>query len=317
MRKINVLIGVVGSGKSTWVSNNIDKIDKVFASDEYRENIFGTLKKQTKQDHNIVFSQLYHDVDQYVATHDTFNIVLDATNLSRKKRSHFYRTMKRHDVTVNAIVFTRPLHYLKDINEKRSSYKKVPDDVIDSMYENMTIPFIHVDCDTVDMVGEPLFYEIDFKHDYVDLDTVKHHAMPALHDEIDKLYQSHNSHYHKESIDEHINRTISHSRGQDGMFYVALFHDLGKGVTKKPNGNGTSNYINHENVGALYLFNYLMIYHKAHYIECGEQLVKRVAYHMLPFRGIKQHKRQHLGINHDLWQKIQYFNQIDVMSSEQ
>ena len=53
----------------------------------------------------------------------------------------------------------------------------------------------------VDMVGEPLFYEIDFKHDYIDLDTVKHHAMPALHDEIDKLYQSHNSHYHKESID--------------------------------------------------------------------------------------------------------------------
>ena len=57
MRKVDVLIGVPASGKSSYVKEN--EFDAVFSSDDYRENLFGTLEKQNKASNIKVFEALH------------------------------------------------------------------------------------------------------------------------------------------------------------------------------------------------------------------------------------------------------------------
>ena len=89
------------------------------------------------------------------------------------------------------------------------------------MYESLQVPRIGVDCDKIQVVG-------DYK---------------AFEDEIAMIKgMKHDSPYHAEDVDTHIQMTIDGAKAQsesihytkDEIVTLAELHDLGKGITKKP-----------------------------------------------------------------------------------
>ena len=319
-KQITMLVGVAGAGKSTWCEYNKHNIDKVFSSDAIRIELFGSLEYQLKHHHAEVFHKLHSDMKSYIFDHEDedFYIVYDATNLTFNKRYYFYQHFKEYVDIIHAVVFTHPLQYLLDVNKQRATHKQVPIEKIESMYETMTIPFINVDCDSIEGFGTPIFKRKCMKDiirdDNENLVERVAFYKTKMKKELKGINVSHHSKYHTETIQEHINEVI-HYADSDLMKLVAIFHDLGKPITRKKNIDGTDNFHNHEKVSAMYLFNYLTMYYREQYAEKGEYLVKMVAYHMLPFTSISNRKLRKRGIDNKLWQDLNHFNTFDRKSS--
>lgn len=330
-KQIDILIGVAGSGKSTYAKNM--SYDKVFSSDAYRMDYFGDLQHQEKDHQTKIWDFLNRDLFSYIETVPSFHICLDATNLSRKRRTHLYKLLKTNDVVVTSVVFMTPLYQLHLTNEYRQSHdesKAVPEHIIQRMYETLEVPFIGVDTDNIavpDNLNSNWFNTIDFE----EVETIADIINAVKDDHMAKqlrngIYQPHHSIYHQESIDTHIgmvaNQTITTYQDCDNlndMMLVAWFHDLGKAETTKVKSiepERIHSYQNHENVSAMYAMNYCW-YHmsESEYRNKGEYVVKMIAYHMLPFRNPKQKTLNRKCISNNLWQDILDFNEIDAKCS--
>lgn len=121
--------------------------------------------------------------------------------------------------------------------------------VIKSEYTQYTLPRKGVDCDTFNVVAPSFKF---YKHEFED-----------------GIDSPHNSPYHKETIREHINMTIDAAKQYPEypeLPEIAAFHDLGKTISRTKvrkktfanlffngvNGGHFDNFINHENVSAMY-----------------------------------------------------------------
>jgi len=83
MRTIHVMVGASGSGKSTFVGNNVKQGDSIVESYFIREtNGLG----YSKEDNKTVFSHAENDVESYIVNGDEGNLWFDATNLDRNQR---------------------------------------------------------------------------------------------------------------------------------------------------------------------------------------------------------------------------------------
>ena len=85
MTNLIVMIGIVGSGKSSYAQRYLsDKV--ILSSDKIREEIFGSASIQ--KDNNLIFSTLYRRmVENLIAGND---VVIDATNISLKFRREIF-----------------------------------------------------------------------------------------------------------------------------------------------------------------------------------------------------------------------------------
>lgn len=87
MQKFFMLMGISGSGKSTYAKALEKNCGyKVFSSDVLREELFGNENDQT---HNSeVFEELHRRILKALDAGE--NCVYDATNLNRKRRLQIY-----------------------------------------------------------------------------------------------------------------------------------------------------------------------------------------------------------------------------------
>lgn len=87
MQKFLMLMGISGSGKSTYAKALEKNCGyKVFSSDVLREELFGNENDQT---HNSeVFEELHRRILKALDAGE--NCVYDATNLNRKRRLQIY-----------------------------------------------------------------------------------------------------------------------------------------------------------------------------------------------------------------------------------
>ena len=85
MAKMIVLVGLPGSGKTTWAKQYVEKnLNTVhLSSDELRIELFG-FEDQTKN--HLLFRELNKRTVE--ALNDNKDVIYDATNLNRKKRIH-------------------------------------------------------------------------------------------------------------------------------------------------------------------------------------------------------------------------------------
>lgn len=198
-----------------------------------------------------VFTTLLNRLRKAVEQGDR-DVYVDATNLSRKTRTHYYNQIKswNKNATVIADVIHKPLKSILQQNAQRTGDKVVPMDVVDRMYKSMTIPRIGLDCDEM-TVTAPEWSE---------------YRSEILH----RINEAHNSPYHVESLREHIEMTVNFAKQsehpeRETLIEIAKHHDLGKSVcrSRKPNTNMGTRYIHqiygehdrymyHENVGAVY-----------------------------------------------------------------
>ena len=302
MTVIKVLIGVAGVGKSTYIEKHKTEKSLVLSSDELRIELFGDLEAgNTPEAIPVVFKTLHERMKEALLSKQYDTIFYDATNLSRKLRKGFYEQFKKY-AEIEAIVLVKPLTTILEQNAQRSGFAKVPESVIRRMYESLQVPRIGVDCDKIEVIGE---FE-DFAEEIAMIKGMKH-----------------DSPYHAEDVDTHIQMTIDGAKAQEPSTYytkdeivtLAELHDLGKGITKKPSQSrgvahdyfvevhgSHSMFDNHANVGAMYAL-----------VKFKEELNKS---NLKIIEAIYQHMNAHNGFSEKMIKKHKLDNSLLVLSND-
>ena len=194
-------------------------------------------------------------------------------------------------------------------NAQRSGFAKVPESVIRRMYESLQVPRISVDCDKIEVIG-------DFEDFAEEISMIKG--------------MKHDSPYHAEDVDTHIQMTIDGAKAQessthytkDEIVTLAELHDLGKGVTKKPSQSrgvahdyfvevhGSRMFANHQYVGAMYA----IVKFKDDLSESHLKVVEAIYQHMKAHDGISAKAIKKDKLDEDVLSLITDFAKIDSSS---
>jgi predicted kinase len=146
MPEMTMLVGVPGSGKSTWLKtvgliNNDDFM--ILSTDDYIQRVANESGKTYSEVFRDVIKDaeknLYRNLD--IAIEREMHIVWDQTNLTRKTRMNKLKHIPwkyRRD----ALVFPTPSPEVHNIwlNSKERAGKSIPDAMIHSMIENFEQP---------------------------------------------------------------------------------------------------------------------------------------------------------------------------------
>ena len=245
MPELILIIGLPGSGKSTWVKNKYDYARlfqggvTILSSDQVRKELFGDENDQT---HN-------EEVFQYIKE-TTVNrlekgqkVIIDATNISRKSRKSITDYVEQQLSGfyeygfIRFIVIATPYYKCLENNRKRS--RQVPEHVIERMYKQFEFPTYLETVHQIDIVYpftiDKEFYGI--QHPYERL-----------------LDFSHDTPYHQLSIGQHMEGTyeIMKIMSDDKVLLKAAeLHDIGKPFCKQYiEEENRAQYLNHANVGS-------------------------------------------------------------------
>lgn len=226
-----MLVGLPGSGKSTFAEKMKDKFD-VHSSDAIRLEMFGDETDQTHN--NEVFNELHKRVNESLKNHRS--CIYDATNISRKYRKSFLKTIEKFDyVKKIACVFATDIEVCLERNSNRS--RVVPEEVIIRNYKKMTLPRIEEGFDCIEFESYSGNKSLDFHiKTMFDLDQDNPH--------------------HDLTLDKHCMLAASKIKSDFEKARLAtLIHDIGKPVCKtyiKFNGekDDHAHFYNHAEVGA-------------------------------------------------------------------
>lgn len=290
---IYIMVGVAGSGKSSYIRTNKSKNSLVLSSDEIRKELFDKLSQENNQ---LVFETMNKRLIAAVKENSFDEVYYDATNLSRKKRIGLYKNIKQvnKNINVTILLFLLPLNVLLKQNSQRIGDAVVPKHSIKRMYKNLQIPKHSVDCDNFKITTN---YTIDdFKNEF----------------EVEDI--PHDSSYHKETVQEHIDLTIKNAESTNDveLIQIAKFHDLGKFVAKEfVNYEQTiACFTGHENISSMYW----LINCKDNLNDENLRIAEAIFHHMNAHKGlsdkyIKKHK-----INDKELKLINEFAKIDDIS---
>lgn len=231
-----------------------------------RAELYGDENDQT---HNTeVFNELHKRV--ILNLKNGKNVVYDATNLSRRRRVAFLKTIAHIPCKKICVVFKTPY----EVCVKRDSLRprKVGVSVIFKQLKQFQMPQYDEGWDLIDFTYLPTDKAVD----------------PFVLVELSELVEHDNPH-HLETIGQHIQMTydkLCKMTKDKKLRFAGLFHDLGKVFTKcfrNARGEKTNiaHYYSHENVSVyLYLTSYLF-----YPTEVGLKIAWLIENHMRPYHS--------------------------------
>jgi len=269
--KMIMMIGIVGSGKSTYAKKIAEENNAVIhASDELREELYGDMDIQDKNGE--LFTELHRRIKADLKAGKS--VVYDATNINSKKRMAFIREL--NNIECNKIAYVMATPYEKCIEQNNSRKRKVPEHVIKKMYTRFDIPYWYEGWNEIKLVyaNTPNKDLNDFMYDYLD-------------------YNQDNSN-HELTLGVHCvtcgNIVMIKTHSLD-MSFAAILHDCGKPFVKQfENSKGEqteeAHYYNHEHVGS-YDSMFYRYYDGEDAVSKGDLKVLKVAtlinLHMIPY----------------------------------
>jgi predicted kinase len=239
-----MIVGLPGSGKSTYIKNHFDDPIRVHSSDAIREELSGDANNQ---DINAkVFELLHSRVKEDLK--NGISCVYDATNISWKKRKAFLDSINNISCYKICYVIATPYDICLEQNCTRD--RVVPEQVIKRMYMNFDIPWYNEGWNDIRIVYNQDSYSSYYNHWWYFLDR---------HLDFDQ-----ESKWHTETLGIHCNRCAEFvlnnmkdliDRNAKETLVAAALHDCGKPFTKtfidsKGEKSDFAHYYNHENVGS-------------------------------------------------------------------
>jgi predicted kinase len=237
-----MLVGLPGSGKSTYAKNNYPDYH-IFSSDAIRGELFGD---EGIQGDNVKVFRILHD--RIISSLSKgVSCVYDATNLSYKNRVDFLNRVtsveKKCHITIKktCMVIVRSIDGCKKMNAKRD--RVVPEFVIDRMVRNFWCPGFFEGWDVISfttMDSSPALPDFDMNQDN------PHHTLSLLK--------------HMEKTQQFILKNYGYDKC---LSVAAVFHDIGKYYTKsfldsKGIRTPVAHYYNHENYGAYIMLHWFL-----------------------------------------------------------
>jgi predicted kinase len=137
MSKLIMMVGIPGSGKSTWIKNNFPDITPV-SRDEIRFELLDERGGDYFDYEDEVFDKFIHQIiGSLIADEVT---IADATHLNKKSRARVLNKVAKFADEIEAIVLNTDLETAIERNDLREGRAKVPRGVIRSMYFSMEMP---------------------------------------------------------------------------------------------------------------------------------------------------------------------------------
>ena len=136
MAVLKLITGVPGSGKTTYIKNNMSENDKHVSRDFVR---FSLLKENDKyfDKEDEVFKEWVWLIQKYLNA--GFDVWADATHLNKKSR---YKTLINLKLSSNDTIevynIISDLNTCLERNARREGREFVPEDVIENMYKSYT-----------------------------------------------------------------------------------------------------------------------------------------------------------------------------------
>lgn len=305
--KLIMLIGLPGSGKSTFAENYKLKYPetKIHSSDKIREEICNDISNQSKNDE--VFTLLHKRIKEDLIQGN--DCIYDATNISRKRRTAMLEQLNKiHCKTVCYLIAT-PYEVCLTQNNKR--IKPVPEGVITNMYMHFDIPSYNEGWDLIEIV----YMNPNFSNAYGEWTQF----IP------DTMSYDQDNKNHKLTLGNHCLQCLNyvgkkigpeHERADD-LVVAAALHDCGKPFTKtfyNHKGELTENahYYRHENVGA-----YNSLFYNMDNVNVDKLYIAfLIRWHMLPHQYSQFNEKTKLKwqnrIDTDMWEDINTLNEGDL-----
>jgi len=261
MTQFMMLVGIAGSGKST-IAEKISNSAVYLSSDKLREELLGDENNQDKN--SDIFVEMAKRTKE--ALQAGFDVVYDATNISRKKRRGLLQQLPKN-VTKRVIYMATEMDVIKYQNENRD--RVVPPEVIDRMYKNMQVPIYSEGWDDIQFIIPKLTKFSESVSETIRGMVLTNPYEDEIMDKLslyfrefkDILDMPQDSTYHSFSVSRHTYYVYKevfdnyHEHDRELMLWVALLHDTGKAFCKSfYNRKGEkvryANFIGHEHVSA-------------------------------------------------------------------
>ena len=220
-----MLVGIPGSGKSTYLKKlNIPNVI-VVSPDDIRREITGSISDQSRN--SDVWRITEERINKYLS--EGKYVILDATNVNTKNRTRFLDRIKRNNkgLSTYATMFEADpeeskRRIAKDI-ENKVDRSTVPDDVVDRMYSMYQ--------QTVDVIKSEGFTEVFSSSDY-------ENASKVIDENGEPLLVYHGSARRFKEFD--VNK-IGSNTGDKSWFYFTDNWKVAKDYYSRETGNGWDN----------------------------------------------------------------------------
>ncbi|MGN0967023.1 MAG: AAA family ATPase [Candidatus Coprovivens sp.] len=244
MATLNIIIGIPGSGKSNYAKKYLLTNNSVYlSSDDIRVELYG-FEDQTHND--VVFETMKKRTLN--ALKEGKDVIYDATNLNKKRRSGIINEAHKLDAQVDAYLCCTPINIILERNITRAE-RQLPWDKLVQMIQSIEPPMYYEEFDNIYLIDGGMYNDV---YDYNFL--IKECSG----------YNQNNPH-HYETLEEHIKavtkkaenlgETLKLRNDAEILRQAARYHDFGKLYTKSFNDKkGHYVYYGHDKVSTyLYL----------------------------------------------------------------